>query len=110
MTPHAKLQELLTLSAAGLLEPGEERQVREHIQECPECAARLDSMAELAVELRALPAPPVPVHVVARVNAEMAAYADRRESAWLVAGSAVMGWLTGLAIDRESTRLKSSHI
>ena len=89
--------DLLALSAAGLLEAGEERQVREHIRECAECAARLDSLAEVAAELRSLPAPPVPAHVTARVSAEMAAYADRRQGAMLAAGSAVLAWLLALA-------------
>jgi len=35
--------------------------------------------------------------VTARVNAEIAAYADRRQGAWLAAGSAVLAWTLALA-------------
>jgi anti-sigma factor RsiW len=97
MTPHDNIQKLLALSVAGLLEAGEERQVREHLGNCAECSAMLDLFREVAAELRTLPAPPVPQHVTARVNAEIAAYADRRQGAWLAAGSAGLAWLLALA-------------
>jgi len=97
MSGHDRVKEMLALSAAGLLDPGEERQVREHIRECGECAALLDSFADLAAEIRALPALPVPANVAARVSAEMSAYADRRQGALLAAGSAVLAWLLALS-------------
>ena len=49
--------DLLALSAAGLLEAAEERQVREHARECTACAASLESFGDLAMGLRQLPAP-----------------------------------------------------
>jgi anti-sigma factor RsiW len=97
MTPHDKVQELLALSAAGALEPAEERQVREHVRECAECMRELQALADLAAGLRSLPAPPVPAHVAARVSAYMAAYADRRHGALMAGASAVMAWILALA-------------
>lgn len=101
MTPHEAMQELLALSAAGLLEPGEERRVREHVRECAECAARLDALAALAAGLAALPAPVPPadllVRTQARVAAGLALDADRRRGALLAAGAGLFAWMMILA-------------
>ena len=39
MSEHETVRDWLALSAAGLLEPGEERRVHEHAAACAECAA-----------------------------------------------------------------------
>ena len=98
MTAHESLQEMLALSAAGLLEPAEERQVREHIRECRECAQRLDEFADLSAALRGLPVPSAPPDLAVRTQALLAESADRRQAALFAAGSAVLAWSLSLGI------------
>jgi len=78
---HDAVRTLLTLSAAGLLDPEAERQVREHARTCADCTAELACLGQLAVGLSTLPAPPPPLNLVARTQARIAADGDRRE-AW----------------------------
>jgi anti-sigma factor RsiW len=102
MTSHEFIQESLALSAAGLLDPADERQVREHILECRECAARLEALGDLASALSGLPAPLPPSDLAARTQARLAAElaeaADSRQGAILAGGSAVLGWMLALAL------------
>ena len=69
MSDHESVRELLALSAAGLLDPGEERLVREHVRQCAACAAELDDYAALSAGLSALPAPQPPADLVSRTTA-----------------------------------------
>ena len=98
MTRCQSVAEALALSAAGLLDPGEERMVREHIRECPECAARLEHLGAIAGTLSALPAPAPPAGLVARTQAlaaaELAAAADRRHAGLAALAAAALGWLS----------------
>ena len=89
--------DLLTLSAAGLLEAQEERLVREHVRECAACAMQLEELAGLSTGLRSLPAPSPPAYLAARVARDLEEYSDRREGLRLAAASAVLGWLMALA-------------
>lgn len=102
MTPHETIENLLALSAAGLLDPAAERTVREHVRECGRCAARLESLGALGASLAALPAPAPPIELVlrtqSRMAAEMAAAADRRQGSWLAIGGAALGWLSWLVL------------
>jgi len=90
------IQELLALSAAGLLEPDEERRVRRHIGECPDCASHLDALAAVSMELSALPAPMAPPELVARTQARLAAAmaleADRRQGLLLGGMAVLIAW------------------
>ena len=61
MSDHESVRHLLALSAAGLLDAGEERLVREHASQCARCAAKLDAYATLSAGLSALPMPQPPV-------------------------------------------------
>jgi len=89
MSDHAAIQALLSLSAAGLLDAAQERQVRTHAQECAACAADLDVYGALAGGLRTLPAPQTPPWLVARTAALLAAETDRRHGARLAAACSV---------------------
>ena len=60
MSDHESVRELLALSAAGLLDAGEERLVRDHARQCAACAAELDDYATLSAGLSALPSPQPP--------------------------------------------------
>lgn len=101
MTFHENIRDLLALSAAGLLDPADERRVREHLRDCPDCAARADEFASLSVRLSALPAPLPPPGLAARTEArlvaELAAEADRRQGAILAAAAGLFAWVLTLA-------------
>ena len=96
MTSHETIQDLLALSAAGLLDPSGERRVREHVRECAACSARLDALGALSAGLGALPPPPIPPDLLARTQARLAEEADRRRGAWLAAAAGVFGWISML--------------
>jgi len=101
MTPHEATRPLLALSVAGLLDPEGERQVREHVSECPECAAALGGLAALAAGLSALPSPKPPAALLARTQAraaaQLAASRDRRSGKLLALAGCVCGWVVSLA-------------
>jgi predicted anti-sigma-YlaC factor YlaD len=102
MNDHERVRQLLALSAAGLLDAGEERLVREHARQCAACAAKLDDYATLAARLSALPCPlPLP-DLLRRTNALVAAEVDRRQGAALAGATAVFACvfvlLTGQAL------------
>ena len=81
MSDHESVRQLLALSAAGLLDAGEERLVREHVGQCAQCAARLDDYAALTAGLSALPSPQPSAHLASRTAMLLAAEADRRQGA-----------------------------
>ena len=97
MTGHEEIRKLLPLSAAGLLEAAEERQVREHLRECAECRARSEEFAALSAGLGRLPAPPMPLGLAARTEARVAAVlaaeADRRQGAILAVTASLLAWV-----------------
>jgi predicted anti-sigma-YlaC factor YlaD len=102
MSDHESVRHLLALSAAGLLEAGEERLVREHVRECARCAAKLDDYATLSAGLSALPCPlPLP-DLLRRTNTLVAAELDRRQGAAFAGGAAIFALvfvlLIGLAL------------
>ena len=101
MTTHENIRQLLTLSAAGLLEAADERLVRLHAHECVECAAALDELAAVSSDLSRLPAPIAPADLLARtearVAAELAAQASLRHGALLAVGAGLFAWMATLA-------------
>ena len=101
MTPHESTRPLLALSAAGLLDADGERQVREHVAGCPECAAHLAGLASLVAGLGAMPSPrPSPellARTQARVTAELAKRRDGRSGVVLALAGCVCGWVVSLA-------------
>ena len=98
MSPCPSIAELLPLSAAGVLPAAEERAVREHVRECPACAARLEALGELARSLSAMPQPAVPpdlaIRTQARLAAELEAAADRRRGGFLALAGAALAWIS----------------
>ena len=81
MSDHESVRHLLALSAAGLLDAGEERLVREHASQCARCAAKLDAYATLSAGLSALPCPLPLADLLRRTNTLLAAEVDRRQGA-----------------------------
>lgn len=100
MNEHEQLQGLLALAAAEALDQRELAQVQTHLRGCPECAARLVSLRELAGRLGSLPAPQ-PSHGLAartrlRVAGELAARAERRRQNLLIGLLICFGWVATL--------------
>jgi predicted anti-sigma-YlaC factor YlaD len=98
MSDHESVRHLLALSAAGLLDAGEERLVREHARQCAACAAELDEFAALTAGLSALPVPQPPAYLLARTSALLAAELDRRQGAAFAGAAAVFALVFVLLI------------
>jgi predicted anti-sigma-YlaC factor YlaD len=98
MSDHEFVRDLLALSAAGLLEPVEERLVREHSRQCAACSAELDTYAALSAGLTALPSPAPPADLVRRTSLLLAAESDRRQGAFLAAAAAISTFVFVLLI------------
>src|ERR1035438_8728797 len=98
MSEHETVRQLLALSAAGLLEPAEERLVREHARQCARCAAKLDNYATLSAGLSALPCPlPLP-DLLRRTNSLVNAELDRRQGATFAGAAAIFACVFVLLI------------
>ena len=89
MSDHESVRQLLALSAAGLLDAGEERLVREHARQCARCAAKLDDYATLSAGLSALPCPLPLADLLRRTNSLVAAEVDRRQGAAFAGAAAI---------------------
>jgi predicted anti-sigma-YlaC factor YlaD len=98
MSDHESVRELLALSAAGLLDPDEERLVQEHARQCAACAAELDSYAALSAGLSALPTPRPPADLVWRTSVLLAAESDRRQGAFLAGVAAILAFVFVVSI------------
>lgn len=81
MSPH--LRELLSLAAAGALDPREQARVEAHLAECEACAREAASWRRLASRLGQLPGPRPSRALVARTReAAELRLAERAEHAW----------------------------
>ena len=109
MSDHESVRELLALSAAGLLEPGEERLVRDHARQCAACAAELGDYAALSACLAALPSPHPPVDLVRRTSLLLAAESDRRQGALLAGTAAVFAFVFVLLIGQTLRILEGDY-
>lgn len=98
MSEHETVRTWLALSAAGLLEAGEERQVRAHAAVCADCATELEEYAGLSAGMRSLPAPVPPAHLVSRTAALLLMEADRRQGSYLAGGAAILVFVLALAV------------
>jgi len=101
MTTHETIRQLLPLSAAGFLDPADERRVRQHVHECAECATALDELAAVSSDLRHLPAPMAPPDLLARTEArmaaELAAQSGHRHAETLAVCAGLFAWMATLA-------------
>jgi hypothetical protein len=98
MSDHESVRQLLALSAAGLLDAGEERLVREHAHQCARCAAKLDDYATLSAGLSALPCPLPLADLLRRTNSLVAAEVDRRQGAAFASAAAIFALVFVLLI------------
>lgn len=69
MNDHEKIREMLSLLAAGVLDPYEEKQVMDHLCSCESCGGELEDWKLLAGGLRRLPTPQPRALVVERTRA-----------------------------------------
>lgn len=68
---HPSLDDLADLDA-DVLDVGPAARLRRHVQGCDRCGATLQALAAVTAELSALPPPPMPPLVLARVNSTLA--------------------------------------
>jgi predicted anti-sigma-YlaC factor YlaD len=102
MSQHDEIRSLLPLEAAGDLEAGESRRVREHVAECEECRRARADFAELGAVLCSLPTPQPSAEILARVQASAKSRLVSKQTrgegfavlAPLVAASWIAAWIT----------------
>ena len=98
---HESYRELLALAVAGALDEHEEREVREHLATCAECAAEMRAWQATAGSLRTLATPQPRVEVVQRTQvAAMHALAiaqEKRERRNGLALAIAASWLVTAA-------------
>jgi anti-sigma factor RsiW len=93
---HESIRQMLPLAAAGALDENEQRALEQHVADCSDCAAEMENWNGLAIGLKRLPTPQAPALLVerarARVVAEMAKLAERRNSHWMIAFLVLFAW------------------
>jgi anti-sigma factor RsiW len=67
---HEKIREMLSLAAAGALDPQEEQMVMQHVRGCEACAAEQEKWGMIGSALRRLPTPQPRASVVERARAQ----------------------------------------
>ncbi len=92
---------LLATSAAGALEPEDERRLREHVRNCPACAGALREFAAIVADLPGLPVPQARPDLTKQTQmllaAELAARADQRQAAVLAGVAGLCGGAAALS-------------
>ena len=100
MSEHASIRELLSLAAAGVLDPDEQRRVEQHATVCDACRRELELWQGYSRELVRLPAPVAPKYLAdrtrARVLEKRAAAAERRWDDIVLAVLVLLGWTVSL--------------
>jgi anti-sigma factor RsiW len=100
MSEHAAIRELLSLAAAGVLEPDEQRRVQQHVAVCDACRRELEVWQGYSRELVRLPAAVAPKYLAertrARILAQRAAAAERRWDDIVLAVLILLGWTVSL--------------
>lgn len=100
MTEHAAIRELLSLAAAGVLEPEEQRRVQQHVAVCDACRRELEAWQGYGRELVRLPAPVPPKYLAertrARVLEQRAAAVERRWDDVVLVVLVLLGWTVSL--------------
>jgi predicted anti-sigma-YlaC factor YlaD len=100
MNDHDKIRALLSLAAADVLEPGEEKQLLDHLRTCDSCGAELEKWKLLAGGLRRLPTPQPRSIVVERARAQaQIRLTEEIEHRWnrsVIIGLLVFAWILTL--------------
>jgi len=102
MSEHASIRELLSLAAAGVLEPDDERRVQQHVAVCDDCRRELEVWQSYSRELVRLPAPVAPKYLAertcARILQQRAAAAERRWDDIVLVVLVLLGWTVSLVV------------
>lgn len=102
MSEHASIRELLSLAAAGVLDPDEQRRVEQHATVCDACRRELELWQGYSRELVRLPAPVAPKYLADRTRAlvleKRAAAAERRWDDIVLAVLVLLGWTVSLVV------------
>jgi len=102
VSEHASIRELLSLAAAGVLDPDEQRRVEQHATVCDACRRELELWQGYSRELVRLPAPVAPKYLAdrtrARVLEKRAAAAERRWDDIVLAVLVLLGWTVSLVV------------
>ena len=100
MSEHASIRELLSLAAAGVLDPDEQRRVDRHATVCDACRRELELWQGYSRELVRLPAPVAPKYLADRTRAlvieKRAAATQRRWDDIVLAVLVLLGWTVSL--------------
>jgi anti-sigma factor RsiW len=100
VSEHAAIRELLSLAAAGVLDPDEQRRVEQHATVCDACRRELELWQGYSRELVRLPAPVAPKYLAdrtrARVLEKRAAAAERRWDDIVLAVLVLLCWTVSL--------------
>jgi anti-sigma factor RsiW len=75
MKEHPIVRDLLSLAAAGILDPAEQRRVETHLHECESCRDELGGWIRLTGALKELPTPQAPPRLVLQTQ-RILAYAS----------------------------------
>jgi anti-sigma factor RsiW len=102
VSEHAAIRELLSLAAAGVLDPDEQRRVEQHATVCDACRRELELWQGYSRELVRLPAPVAPKYLADRTRAlvleKRAAAAERRWDDIVLAVLVLLGWTVSLVV------------
>jgi anti-sigma factor RsiW len=100
VSEHASIRELLSLAAAGVLDPDEQRRVEQHATVCDACRRELELWQGYSRELVRLPAPVAPKYLADRTRAlvleKRAAATQRRWDDIVLAVLVLLGWTVSL--------------
>jgi anti-sigma factor RsiW len=100
VSEHASIRELLSLAAAGVLDPDEQRRVEQHATVCDACRRELELWQGYSRELVRLPAPVAPKYLADRTRAllleKRAAATERRWDDIVLAVLVLLGWTVSL--------------
>ena len=100
MDEHSSVRDLLTLAAAGALDPAEQRRVQEHLRHCASCRADFEAWSRLGGALEALPTPQATPGLMERtlrqLESRAAVRAERRYSRALLVWVTVLAWASTL--------------
>ena len=97
MTDHNQIRSLLPLQVAGGISREEQTRINDHLRECSDCRRELASLRSLAADLKSIPEPQPSFGLAqrtrARIVAEMAAKAERRQQQRFLASIVGFAWI-----------------
>src|ERR1700760_177618 len=97
MNDHNQIRSLLSLQVSGGISSEEQTRIDDHLRECSDCRRELASLRALAADLKSIPEPQLSFGLAqrtrARIAAEMAAKAERRQNHRFLASIVGFSWI-----------------